>query len=152
MGSFTDLDSFAIPIITRYVGDFLGFSHQIRNPGNMKAKYSENEIYQHITNCQVFLSYNADETKLLKRRAAFRDSMKFLFELTKQGHIREANKFPLTQLVDSVFGPRKNTMEKLGLRIAHEVIHNEGEFEKSAAILMLIGLDTAYNSVLAVSH
>ena len=64
----------------------------MRNVGNSKAKYSENEIYQHITNCQVFLSYNADETKLLKRRAAFKSSMEFLLDLAEQGSIYEASR------------------------------------------------------------
>ena len=74
----------AIPVVTRCIADFLGFGDQIRDVGNKKAKYSENEIYQHITNCQIFLSYNADETKLIKRRAAFKKSMAFLLRLAEE--------------------------------------------------------------------
>lgn len=137
-------------MVTRYVADFLGFSHSIRSPTNTTARFSENEIYQHITNCQVFLSYNADETKLLKRRQAFKTSMKFLYELTQEGHVREANKLGIFQAIGSLF-KSKNPMEKMGLGIAHEVLKNEKDFGRSAAILMLIGLDSAYNAVLAVS-
>ncbi|CAM1511037.1 Fc.00g085500.m01.CDS01 [Cosmosporella sp. VM-42] len=141
--------SFAIPTITRYVADFLGVSNQIRSEKNLHAKYSENEIYQHITNCQMFLSYNADETKLLKRRQAFKTSMKFLFELTQEGHIKEANQWFLTRTLAGLFKAKKNPMEQLGFRVAQEIINNEGDFGRSAAILLLVGLDSAYNSVLA---
>ena len=64
--------SLAIPVITRFVADFLGFGHRVRNIGNISAPFSENETYQDITNCQMFHSYNADETKLLKRQVAFK--------------------------------------------------------------------------------
>ncbi|KAG5783073.1 hypothetical protein H9Q73_003265 [Fusarium xylarioides] len=59
--------------------------------------YSENEIYQHITNCQIFLSYNADETKWLQCREAFKASMKKLIELTQRGTIWEAGQWDITR-------------------------------------------------------
>ena len=67
-------NSLAIPVITRYIADFLGFGDRIRANAGSTGTLSENEIYQHITNCQVYSSYNADETKLLKRRKAFKVS------------------------------------------------------------------------------
>lgn len=76
--------------------------------------------------------------------------MKFLYELTQEGHVREANKLGIFQALGGLF-KSKNPMEKMGLGIAHEVLKNEGDFGRSAAILMLIGLDSAYNAVLAVS-
>lgn len=62
---------YAIPAVTRYVADFLGLGHMVRSEANPLAKYSENDLYQHITNCQVYRSYNADETRLPKRRLDF---------------------------------------------------------------------------------
>ncbi|KAG5761937.1 hypothetical protein H9Q72_009966 [Fusarium xylarioides] len=62
-----------------------------------KDTYSENEIYQHITNCQIFLSYNADETKWLQCREAFKASMKKLIELTQRGTIWEAGQWDITR-------------------------------------------------------
>ncbi|KAF2492523.1 hypothetical protein BU16DRAFT_583709 [Lophium mytilinum] len=41
---------FAIPVVTKYVADFLGFGHLIRSAKYPKAPHSENEIYQHISN------------------------------------------------------------------------------------------------------
>ena len=134
---------------TRYVADFLGFGHLIRDPKNPKAQFSENEIYQHITNCQVFLSYNADETKLLKRRKAFQTSMKFLYDLTLSGNIYEAGRLGLSA---AFFGrKRNNPMTQLGFEVAQHVLQHEKTGGRAAAILVFVGLHAAYNSVLAVS-
>ena len=151
---------FAIPVTTCYVADFLGFGEKIlKSADRPNAPYTEQEIYRHITNCQIFLSYNADETKLLKRRKAFRSSMAFLFELTKKANILEASRWPLTRWAKNTlgyvwpFGKRssKNPMTALGLKVAEKVLEHERDAGRAAAILLLIALDSAYNSVLAVS-
>ncbi|RFN54271.1 heme peroxidase [Fusarium flagelliforme] len=147
---------YAIPIVTRFVADFLGFGHLLRSDTNSHAPYSENEVYQHINNCQVFLSYNTDETKLLKRRKAFRDSMTFLLNLAEEGNIREAGKWRTTRWVQGFFGAvaslgqdKPNFMTALGYRVAGEVLQREKNTSKAATILLLTGLDSAYNVVLA---
>jgi hypothetical protein len=131
------------------VADFLGFGHLIRNPQNLKAPYSENEIYQHITNCQVFLSYNTDETKLLKRRKAFKKSMETLHGLVRHGYIGEANRYRVTRFFFSM--PRDNAMRKLGYEVAERVISHTPNVDQAASIMVLVGLNTAYNAVLSVS-
>ncbi|KAK3364554.1 hypothetical protein B0T25DRAFT_576792 [Lasiosphaeria hispida] len=145
---------FAIPVVTRYVADFLGFGHLVRTETNMSAPYSENDIYQHIANCQVYLSYNSDETKLLKRRKAFKDSMHFLFDLTLKGHMATANRFFLTRKLRDAsrfcFGAKWNSMEQLGLEISQTILQQENyKAGRAAAILLLVGLDNAYNTALA---
>ena len=136
---------------TRYVADFLGFGHLIKGDQNSKAPYSENQIYQHITNCQIFFSYNADETKLLNRRKAYRSSMNFLYDLTKDGNIWQANRWSITRGLISMGRKESNPMVELGFRVAERVLKHERDAGRSAAILLLIALDSAYNSVLAVS-
>jgi hypothetical protein len=136
---------FAIPTTTRYVADFLGFGHLLRSEENPKGLYSENEIYQHITNCHVFLSYNADETKLLKRRKAFKTSIQFLYKLTSDGNIAEAGKWGIFQRA------RNNPMTELGFEVAQHVLRHEQSYSRAASILVFIGLHTAYNTVLAFS-
>lgn len=135
-------------MITRYVADFLGFADKVKSNDNPHAEYSENEIYQHITNCQIFFSYNSDETKLIRRRKAFTTSMTFLYELTRAGHIRDAT---LWGKMKGIFWRSKlNPMEQLGLEIAHQVLEKEPDHGRAAAILLLIGLDSAYHGVVAV--
>ena len=137
---------------TRYVADFLGFGHLIKGDQNPKAPYTENQIYQHITNCQIFFSYNADETKLLNRRKAYRSSMNFLYDLTKNGNIWKANGWSFTRDLFSMGKKESNPMLKLGFEVAERVLqHEKKDAGRSAAILLLTALDSAYNSVLAVS-
>lgn len=144
------MDSFAIPIVTRYVADFLGFGDKLRKVAtDAKDKYSENEIYQHITNCQVFLTYNVDETKWMPRRQAFQASMKKLIDLTQKGTIWEANQWDITR---ALFGKKQtNPMHELGVFVAKQVLDYEKDQGKAAAILLLICLDFAYNAVVSVS-
>ncbi|KAK7965797.1 uncharacterized protein PG986_000074 [Apiospora aurea] len=140
---------FAIPVVTHYVADFLGFGDKLRRqPVDKKGStYSEDEIYQHITNCQVFLAYNADETKWMARRRAFRKSMQTLIDLTQNGTIWEANQWDLTR---ALFGKRgASHMHELGVFVAKQVLEYEKDQRKAAAILLLICLDFAYNSVVS---
>lgn len=43
-------------------------------------------------------------------------------------------------------------MEALGFKVAQEVLKNEKKSGRAAAILLLTGLDSAYNTVLAVRN
>ncbi|KAF7536267.1 hypothetical protein G7054_g4653 [Neopestalotiopsis clavispora] len=139
---------FAIPVVTRYIADFLGFADKLRQvPTEDKNTYSENEIYQHITNCQVFLSYNADETKWMQRRQAFKESMRKLIDLTQNGTIWEADQWDITR---AFFGKRKtNPMHELGVFVAKQVLSYEKDQRRAAAILLLVCLDFAYNAVVS---
>ncbi|KAL8867169.1 MAG: hypothetical protein Q9174_005832, partial [Haloplaca sp. 1 TL-2023] len=147
----------AIPVVTRCIADFLGFGSQVRHVGNLNAKYSENEIYQHITNCQVFLSYNTDETKLIKRRTAFKDSMAFLLKLAEEGNILEASRWGVTKTIRGLFKDSPTSaqdmasepMRALGRSVATRILKDENDSGKAAAILLLTALDIAYISVLA---
>jgi len=141
---------FAVPVIVRCAADFLGFGHLIKSNTNQSAPYSENDIYQHITHCQVYLSYNADETKMVKRRKAFKDSMRFLYNLTLEGNVAAADKFFLTRKLGELFSKDRSPMEQLGFEIAQDILKNEGgDASRAAAILLLVGLDNAYNTILA---
>ena len=152
--------SLAIPVITRYISEFLGFSDRVRTEEHGDG-FSENQIYQHITNCHVFLSYNADETKMLKRRKAFKTSMEFLYKLAESGTIKRANRWTLTRgirgagrfFLNLLRGRPKsaNYMETLGVSVAESILVDEKDTGRAAAILLLIALDSAFNSVLAVS-
>ncbi|KAI9723451.1 MAG: hypothetical protein M1828_004181 [Chrysothrix sp. TS-e1954] len=141
----------AIPVITRYVGDFLGFTDKIRIAPGSKATFSENHIYQHITNCQVFLSYNADETKMWKRRDAFKTSMQFLYELAESGNIKEASRWWPSWGGSGDASEPRNHIKNLGKTVAKHILSEDSDTGRAAAKLLLIALDSAYNSVLAFS-
>ncbi|KAK1977598.1 linoleate diol synthase [Colletotrichum cereale] len=151
---------FAIPVVTRYMAAFLGFSHKLRevpatSTGSDKrtqiahhGTYTENEIYQHITNCQVFLAYNTDETKWMARREAFQKSVKFLIDLAERGTIWEAKQW--LGLSNMLFGREEsNAMHRMGVFVARQVLKHERNPTRAAAILLLISLDFAYNAVVS---
>ena len=146
------LSSLAIPVITRYVADLLGFTHRLRTEKNPKGEFSENQIYQHITNCQTFLAYGVDETKMLSRRAAFKTSMQFLYDLAESGNVRAASGFSLSSLFSwaSTDESPEGKMKRFGMKIAKSVLEQDNGAGRATATLLLIALDGAYNSVLAV--
>ena len=82
---------------------------------------------------------------MLKRRDAFKKSMKFLFDLAENGHVRQANKWRINRSVPT------NHMAHLGRRVAEKILEQErNDVGRTTAILLLTALDSAYNSVLAV--
>jgi hypothetical protein len=95
------------------------------------------------------LSYNSDETKLLSRRKAFKKSMEFLHKLVLGGNIGKANGWSATKYLFGTKGA--NTMANLGYDVAEQVLLHEPEANTAAAIMVFMGLDAAYNSVLSVS-
>src|SRR5436305_683297 len=103
--------SLAVPVVTRFVADFLGFTHLIKSEKHPNRKYSEEDVYTHIQNCQSFLSYGSDETKTLKRRKAYKDSMEFLFKETRKS-MSSAN-FVWFFLRDRYSGPGKGAARRL---------------------------------------
>ena len=147
--------SLAIPVITRFFADFLGFSDRMKTEANTKGEFTENEIYAHITNCQEFFAYNIDETKMWKRRMEFKKSMKVLYELAKDGAIVQAGKWAITKAITSAFTrgpaiPEEQDMKDYGVRVAQRILEEERNHENAAAILLLITLDGIHNLVLAV--
>jgi hypothetical protein len=84
--------------------------------------------------------------------------MKFLYELTQGANILEASRWTVSRWVRGgfsyvwSFGKKiDNPMAKLGLNVAQQILEHEQDLGRAAAILLLIALDSAYNSVLAVS-
>lgn len=117
-----------------------------------KKEFSQSEIYQHITKCQVFLAYNADETKMWKRRVAFKNSMNFLCDLA---NVNNADRFPITKWTMRLWGKNEeakwNNIIDVGKYVAQKKLETEKDPGRAAAILLLTALDAAYNSVLAVN-
>lgn len=124
----------------------------MRTEKNKHGEFPENEIYQHITNCQTFLAYGVDETKMLSRRAAFKSSMQFLYDLAESGNIRAATRFSFSSFFsrNGVEESPETKMKDFGMKIAKSVLEKDEDAGKATATLLLIALDGAYNSVLAV--
>ena len=90
---------------------------------------------------------------MLSRRAAFENSMQFLFDLAKSGNVRAVSRWSLSSLFSwhGKDDSSEKKMKNFGMKIAKSVLEQDKDIGKAAASLLLIALDGAYNSVLAVS-
>ena len=77
--------------------------------------------------------------------------MNFLYDLAKNGSAWQANRWSITRYFSSMGKIENNPMIELGLQVADRVFQLERDAGKTAAVLLMIALDSAYNSVLAVS-
>lgn len=151
-----EITSYAIPTVTRFVADFLGFGDQIRTQLDQQdRKYSENQIYQHFTNCQDYLTYNSDETIAWKLRMAYRDSMKFLKRMTEQG-VRDAQP-GLFKFFERSYGTKDDNdqvkeLRKFGTMVARALVKEKRmTTEEAAGIMLATALDATHKSILTVS-
>ncbi|KAL8785819.1 MAG: hypothetical protein Q9213_003126 [Squamulea squamosa] len=110
-----------------------------------------------IFQVDITRTYNADETKLLKRRNAFKGSMVFLLKLAGEGNILEASRWRVSTAIRGLFKRKarpacditSGSMRALGLLVAKGFLKNEKDSGKATAILLLTALDVAYSSVLS---
>ena len=90
-----------------------------------------------------------------KRRAAFKDSMQFLYGLAEEGSIKVANRYATTNGFIGLFQRKDMSAEKkmkdFGLTVARRILKGESDTGRAAAVLLLTALDGVFNSVLAVS-
>ncbi|TAQ84346.1 hypothetical protein B7494_g7332 [Chlorociboria aeruginascens] len=146
---------YAIPIITRFFADFLGFWDKIKTPSFTDRKYNENQIYQHINNCQDYLAYNSDETTQFKRRLAFRDSISFLKEQAEYGVHMNAPGFlgrtrDLRTTGDEEYVVR---LRQFGVQASRNLANElPGGEEEVAAMMLTIALDTTHKTVMTFTE
>ena len=89
---------------------------------------------------------------MLSRRDAFKKSMQFLYDLAESGNVRAASRFSLSSFFSwhDKDESSETKMKSFGMKIAKRVLERDMDTRKAAATLLLIALDGAYNSVLAV--
>ncbi|KXJ96370.1 heme peroxidase [Microdochium bolleyi] len=88
LGQVLQLDvvaDYAIPVVVRFIADFLGFWSEIKTPHFLDRAFSEDQIYRLLENCQNYESHDEDPAKSWERRMAYRDSIKTLMSLADQG-------------------------------------------------------------------
>ena len=90
---------------------------------------------------------------MLSRRAAFKKSMQFLYDLAKSGNVRAVSTWSFSNLFSwqGKEDSPETKMKSFGMKIAKSLLEQDKDIGRAAASLLLIALDGAYNSVLAVS-
>ncbi|KAF2669019.1 heme peroxidase [Microthyrium microscopicum] len=149
---------FAIPLITRFFADFLGFWESIKTEQHLERPYDENDIYLHLSNCQRFSSQDSDPARLWKLRHAFKESLQFLIKLTKKGVARYQTTILgkgvigsyILQLERAVTGDPDyvQNVRRLGASLVH-ALSGQGGFstQQIAAILLAQVLGTGVSTV-----
>lgn len=146
------MNSFAIPIITRFVSDFLGFFDSVKTVKHPNRPYSESQIYQHISNCQDYLSYASDETTAWKRRQDFKKSIAFLSELTKNGtpdtglFNRALSLFKAVEVEDKPI----MDLRAYGADCSAVLMRELNDADQVTAAKMVVALNAAHKAVLMV--
>ena len=109
-------------------------------------------IYQHLSNCQDYLTYNSDEVSIFPRRVEFRKSIEWL---------KNASEYGIRQVYDGKRGKNKPDdvvwdVRQFGNSMASKLLDNlKGDkdqvIREAAAIRLSIALDAVHKSILVVS-
>ena len=143
--------SFVIPIVARFVSDFLGFEDHPKTKGE-DGKFNENLIYRYISDVQTFLSMSADDSLLWKRRTAFRESLEVLKDMSEFG-IRKVQGGLWGLFTSAIGGIPEDPIAKLrycGLKAAKLLLKSKPDPETAAAFMLVSVLDAAHKNVLMV--
>lgn len=145
------LISVAAPVVAQFVGDFLGFwdwkpPEKYQEAKDQQAKDEPANyatVYQHLKNCQDYLTYNSDKLSVFPRRIEFRRSIDWLSDASIHG-------------VNQVKGGERNNtantaLQKFGNDMATALLKMKLTVDEAAAIRLSIVLDAVHKSVLMVS-
>lgn len=147
--------SYAIPVITRFVADLLGFWDNVKTEQHKDRLYNENQIYQHIDNCQSYKVYESDETALWKRRVAFQKSIEFLKKQAEHGaeqaRVGYFGRFTARGLKTAGDDDYVVRVREFGVKASRELAAKMGGPNEAAAVMLAIVLDAAHKSVMTVS-
>lgn len=139
--------SYAIPIVTRFFVDFLGFWDNVKSVAHPERNFDENQIHTHIRNCQDYLAYHSDETTQWQRRVAFGESITFLKAQTEYGVKQNAGgRKPKTDS-DKDYVVK---IRQLGIDVSKELKKTFKTQPEIAAVMLKAAMDVAQRSVLTV--
>ncbi|MCJ1402641.1 hypothetical protein MMC11_005861 [Xylographa trunciseda] len=142
----------AMPVVAQFVSDFLGF-WDWTDPDEPKDSATDASItYQHLSNCQDYLTYNSDELSVFPRRIEFRKSILWLNKASIHG---------IKQVSDGKRGSKqpKDVSDNIwkvrdfGSSMARELLNLKLDKDKvtrdeAAAIRLSIALDAVHKSIL----
>lgn len=146
----------AIPVITRFVADLIGFWDQVKTVEFPNRKYEENDIYFHIENCQNFETHDSDPTTRWRRRMAYQESIKGLKLLAEDGIYRSQHGWLEDVLHSRSYGTEKDgdhvhSLRKVGVKLVQTLL-KKWSVEEVAAFMLCTALDTAQSFVTTFSE
>ncbi|KAH7039913.1 uncharacterized protein B0I36DRAFT_309597 [Microdochium trichocladiopsis] len=154
------VSDYAIPVVTRFIADFLGFWTEVKTPQFLDRPYSENQIYRLLENCQNYDSYDADPTKTWARRMAYRESIKTLKGLTELGirkyepYLFEHGFLGIGSRSYGFDGDSKQvrTIRKIAVGIVRGLTTANFTHEEIVAVMLSTALDAAQKTVVTFTE
>ena len=147
------VSDYAIPVITRFVADWLGFWDRVKSVEYPDREFSENQIYQHLDNCQDYQSWDADQTKSMKRRQLFKTSILELKKLADDGVIKySAGVLSWRNWVRSYGGSSDSSevkdVRKMAVQSTQALLAKGFSYEEVAGLMLDFALDSVHKLVL----
>ena len=143
-----------MPVVAQFVADFLGFWDWV-DPDTKQGAQDAKVVYEHLSNCQDYLTYNSDETTVFPRRLAFRKSIKWLYNAAKYGIEQVKAKGAKRGQEERNSG---SELRQFGTTMAQALLKPDSigktpaTVEEAAAIRLSIALDSVHKSILTVSE
>lgn len=134
--------SYVIPIVADFITDFLGFWNWTDQLKPTEVATHAKTVYDHLNNCQDYLTYDSDETTVLARRNAFELSIAWLYD----GAVWGAKNVTKPGSKDA-----QSLLRTFGIDMAKELSKQDLKPEEVAAIRLSIALEAVHKSVLMVS-
>lgn len=135
--------------MAQFVADFLGFWDW--KPNQKESVASPGVVYQHLSNCQDYLTYNSDVLSVFPRRINFNCSINWLSQASIYGikQVKEGRRKAWSN-------PKPNDyvekVKRFGTSMAEALLDMNLNVDLAAAIRLSIALDAVHKSVLMVSQ
>ena len=142
----------AVPVITCFFIDFLGFWNRVKTDAYPNREFSEDAIYKLMDDCQDYQSWDTDQTKGNKRRQTFQTSIKKLKEVAEYGVRRSSSGILWWRNAFRTYGagtePRQvMQMRRLAVTATQTLLSKGFSQAEVSAIMLAFALDSAHNLV-----
>lgn len=150
------VSDYAIPVITRFFADWLGFWDRVRTVEFPNREFSENAVYELLDNCQDYQSWDSDQTKGMKRRQLFKTSIQKLKALADYGVRKSSVGLFYWRNLFRTYGtgrellnsPEVHGMRKLAVKSTQALLQKGYSYDEVSSIMLRFALDSAHKLVL----
>ena len=145
------VSDYAIPVVTRFFADWLGFWDRVKTTDFPDREFSENAIYELLEHCQDYQSWDADQTKGMKRRQLFQASIQKLKALADYGVVKSSVGWFYWRNLFRTYGtgaPESIAMRRLAVNSTQSLLRAGFSYDEVASVQLQFALDSAHKLVL----
>jgi hypothetical protein len=148
---------FVIPILVRFMVDFMGFWELVKTPEFPEREFFENDIFRLIEDCQNYQAWDSDVTKGMKRRQLFQTSIRKLQRLAYGGAYGSAAGFLGWRNFGRNYGTKGDSeavkdIRRLGVKTVQALNAKGFSTDEVAALMLNFTLESVYKINLAFTE